>query len=224
MGRGEIEKLKNGVVKRKGKRALGLFIDGISLDRATRRQDRKVDLGRLVASITEGLVPEVARYYTLVPYEDDARQVSFLSAVEKAGLEVVAKRLPPKTVQRKVAMDVHMSTDLMLFATGQFENRIVHNVENKTAAGSGVNELAGFTDDFENKDLKFNLQTAKDSSIQRTAIILCPSLELSYAVHVCSQFGVETMLVDFGSYSRSDTWRGIDKWVDLSTSETIWRS
>ena len=213
MGRGEIEKLKNGVVKRKGKRALGLFVDGVSLDRATRRLDRKIDLDKLVTSVTEGLVPEVARYYTLVPYEDDARQISFLSAVEKAGLEAVAKRLPPKSVQRKVAMDVHMATDLMLFAMGQFENRVVPK--------SGVDGLTDFSDDFENKDLKINLQT--DSSIKRTAIILCPSLELSYALHVCHQFDVEVMLVDFGSYSKSDTWRGIDKWIDLSTSETIWR-
>ena len=216
MGREEIEKLKNGVVKRKNKRALGLFVDGISLDRATRRLERKIDLDKLVASITEGLPPEIARYYTLVPYDDDARQFSFLAAVERSGLEVVAKRLPPKSVQRKVAMDVHMATDLMLFATGQFENRTA-------PIKSTIDEMVGFSDDLENKDLGINLSKERDLSIKRTAIVLCPNRELSYALYMCHQFDVEIMLVDFGSYNKSDNWRSIDKWVDISTSETIWR-
>ncbi|MDR2337245.1 MAG: NYN domain-containing protein [Deltaproteobacteria bacterium] len=214
MSRLEIEKLKNGAVRRRNKRAVGLFIDGMSLDRAIYRLEKKLDLGKLVTSLSEGLVPEISRYYTLVPYEDDARQFSFLSAVERSGLEVIAKRLPPKNVQRKVAMDVHMATDLMLFATGNFLNH--------SLSQSGSDNIQ-ITDDLESRDFNLDLSQEKDLSIKRTAIVLCPSRELSYVLYVCRQFGVEIMLVDFGSYGKSDSWHGIDKWVDLSTSETIWR-
>jgi hypothetical protein len=214
MSRTEIEKLKNGVVRRKNKRTVGVFIDGVSLDRATHRLEKKLDLGKLVISLSEGLIPEVARYYTLIPHEDDARQFSFLSAVERSGLEVVAKRLPPKNVQRKVAMDVHIATDLMLFATGFFLNR--------TMSEQSADNIQ-ITDDLEESELNLDLSQNNDLSIKRTAIVLCPSRELSYVLHVCHQFGVEIMLVDFGSYSKFDGWHGIDKWIDLSTSETIWR-
>mgnify|MGYP003587120936 FL=1 len=30
-------------------------------------------------------------------------------------------------------------------------------------------------------------------------------------------------MADFGLYGQTDGWKGVDKWVDLSTSETIWR-
>src|SRR5215475_2226186 len=99
MGRDELELLKGGIVKRKIKRHMGLFIDATGLDRATRRLERKVDLSRLVQGITSGAKLEIARYYALIPYEDDARQFAFLDAVERAGVEVVTKRLPPKGVK-----------------------------------------------------------------------------------------------------------------------------
>jgi len=121
MGREEFQLLKEGVVKRKVKRRLGLFIDGLGLDRATRRLERKVDLSRLVAGLASGMQPEIARYYTLIPNEDDARQFAFLDAVERAGLEVVVKRLPPKGVKRQVSMDVHIAADLIAFGYGHFE-------------------------------------------------------------------------------------------------------
>jgi hypothetical protein len=214
MSREEIEKLGNGVVRRKNKRSIGLFIDGISLDRATYRLDKKIDLTKLVSSLTEGVSTELSRYYTLIPFDDDARQFSFLSAVERSGLEVIAKRLPPKNVQRKVAMDVHIATDLILFATG-------HLAKQNAPMADGEN--IKITDDLDSQDFDINLNPEIDLSVKRTAIVLCPSREISYALYVCHQFGVEIMMVDFGSYSKFDNWRCIDKWIDLSTSETIWR-
>ena len=47
--------------------------------------------------------------------------------------------------------------------------------------------------------------------------------ELSYALYTASQAGVDIALADFGLYGTSDGWRGVDRWIDLSTSETIWR-
>lgn len=139
MSREDFEQLGQGTFKRKVRRRLGLFIDGVGLDRATRRLDRKVDLARLVAGLTSGLKPEIARYYTLVPYEDDARQFAFLDAVERAGLKVVVKRLPPKGVKRQVSMDVHMASDLMSYSFGLFDDGKEPMVDSLASEKAGMN-------------------------------------------------------------------------------------
>lgn len=208
MGREDFETVRAGVLKRKAKRVLGLFIDGVGLDRATRRLDKKIDLGRLVSGITSGLNIEIARYYTLIPNEDDARQFAFLDAVEKAGLEVVVKRLPPKGVNKVVSVDPHISVDLVTFAYGKFQKSVTKPIEE-----SNEKMLE------ETKDVT----PIKSSNLSRTAIIVCPSKELSYAIYVANGLGVETSMADFGQYGHSDGWRGVDHWIDLSTSETIWR-
>ena len=208
MGREDLQVLKGGVVKRKTKRKIGLFIDAVGLDRATRRLDRKVDLSRLVSGLTSGIGVEVARYYCLIPYEDDARQLAFLDAVERAGVEVVTKRLPPKGVKRQVSMDVHMCCDLMKFSYGEFGAR---RVQDKEAKVENAPQQAT------------SIETVAERKVKRLATIVCPSRELSYAIYNASQLGVETSLADFGLYGTSDGWKGVDRWVDLSTSETIWR-
>ena len=214
MGRDDFESVGRGVVKRKTKRVLGLFIDGVGLDRATRRLDRKIDLGRLVSGITTGLKVEIARYYTLIPNEDDARQFAFLDAVEKAGLEVVVKRLPPKGVNKMVSVDPHISVDLATYAYGRFEKHTpviaaeTPPVEEGEVAKEGEPKV---------------IIPAKSSILSRSAIIVCPSKELSYAIFTAHELGVETSMADFGQYGNSDGWRGVDRWIDLSTSETIWR-
>ena len=214
MGREDFESVGRGIVKRKTKRVLGLFIDGVGLDRATRRLDRKIDLGRLVSGITTGLKVEVARYYTLIPNEDDARQFAFLDAVEKAGLEVVVKRLPPKGVNKMVSVDPHISVDLATYAYGRFEKHAPAPVAETVAAVEGEEVKA--------EEPKV-VVPAKSSNLTRSAIIVCPSKELSYAIFTAHELGVETSMADFGQYGNSDGWRGVDRWIDLSTSETIWR-
>jgi hypothetical protein len=42
-------------------------------------------------------------------------------------------------------------------------------------------------------------------------------------MHTAYEQGVETVLADFGQYGSTDGWKGVDRWIDLSTSETIWR-
>ncbi|MCB0336949.1 MAG: hypothetical protein KDD62_11615, partial [Bdellovibrionales bacterium] len=88
----EFEEVTKGVVKRKQRRVVGVFIDGTGLDRATRRIHRKVEMSKLLRGVTAGLTPAVARYYTIVPHEDDSRQRAYLDAVAAAGFEVVIKR------------------------------------------------------------------------------------------------------------------------------------
>ena len=208
MGRDEFEVINSSIVKRKVRRRMGLFIDATGLDRATRRLDKKIDLSSLVKGLSSGLKLEVARYYCLIPYEDDARQFAFLDAVERAGVEVITKRLPPKGVKRQVSMDVHIAADIVSFAFGHFAEKSAEDAELKIA----------------NTDAK--IITAKkenDPTIKRAVTVVCPSRELSYAIYMANQCGVETSLADFGLYGTSDGWKGVDRWIDMSTSETIWR-
>jgi len=221
MGRDELELLKGGIVKRKTRRHMGLFIDATGLDRATRRLDKKVDLSRLVKGLTSGLKLEVARYYSLIPFEDDARQFAFLDAVERAGVEVITKRLPPKGVKRQVSMDVHIATDMIAFAYGNFAQQ-VETVETKAVANGAAPMPVSVTSTEE-----IPASAAKPEStpkdIRRCITVVCPSRELTYAIYMCNKLGIETSLADFGLYGQSDGWKGVDRWVDLSTSETIWR-
>ena len=217
MGRDELELLKGGIVKRKTKRHIGLFIDATGLDRATRRLDRKVDLSRLVKGLTSGLKIEIARYYSLIPYEDDARQFAFLDAVERAGVEVVTKRLPPKGVKRQVSMDVHIAADMLSYAYGHFAQ--------KTEAVETKSVINGMSDPVPEavESVPGSVIVKPERDIRRVLTCVCPSREISYALFMCNKFGVETSLADFGLYGTSDGWKGVDRWVDLSTSETIWR-
>jgi len=215
MGRESLETISKGIVKRRVKRRIGLFIDATGLDRATRRLDRKVELSRLVSGLSSGLPIEVARYYTLIPHEDDARQLSFLDAVERAGLEVITKRLPPKGVNRQVSMDVHIATDVLKFAFGKFESEKIE----KPVAPPSYQLLS---EEPESEPVKSSIIKAA-SEIKRVGIIVCPSREISYGLHTAYEQGLETVLADFGLFGQSDGWRGVDRWIDLSTSETIWR-
>ena len=206
MGREEFEVVKENVLKRKVRRRMGLFTDATGLDRATRRLDKKIDLSRLVKGLSSGLKLEVARYYCLIPYEDDARQFSFLDAVERAGVEVITKRLPPKGVKRQVSMDVHIATDIMNFCSGNFAEASKEAEQKKEANGSNV-----------------IVASKKITKFKRTLTVVCPSRELNYALYSAKNQGADTSLADFGQYGVSDGWKGVDKWIDMSTSETIWR-
>lgn len=114
--------------KRDGKIATGLFIDGISLDRASKRMGRKVSLENLLNSFKRGHEIAVARYYTVIPQEDDSRHRSFLDAVAKSGFEVIVKRLPPKGVNRQVTSDLELTTDMFAFACGKFAPDVTPSV------------------------------------------------------------------------------------------------
>jgi hypothetical protein len=75
-------------------------------------------MASLVRGVTSGTPPVVARYYTLIPYEDDSRQRAFLDAVARAGMQVIVKRLPPKGITRQVSVDPEMAADILAFSMG----------------------------------------------------------------------------------------------------------
>ncbi len=139
------QQLGKGIVKRREQRQVALFIDGTGLDRATRRISRKVDMSALVRGVTSGTPPVVARYYTLIPYEDDSRQRAFLDAVARAGMQVIVKRLPPKGITRQVSVDPEMSADIIAFALGhdRFSDLSEYRAEEPVAQDRRPAENAG---------------------------------------------------------------------------------
>lgn len=104
------------IIRRSADRSIGLFIDGVSLDRATRKIGRRIQWKSFKDSLSQGRKMVLANYYTVIPFEDDARQHSFLDAVERAGFNVNIKRLPPKGIDRQVTSDVEVATDLVSFS------------------------------------------------------------------------------------------------------------
>ena len=228
MSRREEESTK--IVKRRVQRLHGIFVDGTGLDRATRRLNRRVDLAALIRGLTAGAIAEMARYYTIIPFEDDSRHRAFLDAVERAGLSVEVKRLPPKGITRQVTVDVEMAADIVAFASGksvlrqQFEPvssavptarpAIPPGGARRPAADSGpVEDQAGL-------EVSTHEETPE---LLRVVTVVCPSRELSYPIAVAKALGADTVSADFGRYKNEDVLKSAAKWVDLSDSETIWK-
>lgn len=227
----KFESLSGGVVKRKERRVQALFIDGTGLDRATRRLKKKVDLTRLVRGVTSGINPVVARYYTLIPYEDDSRQRAFLDAVHKAGLQVIVKRLPPKGITRQVSIDTEMSADIVAFALGhtRFSNLSVYDPNEIQQQGSALPSAMPFMENREQTNRKDSPEFAEKELpqgpdlIQRLVTVVCPSRDISYSISLAKELGVDTATADFGKFTGGDILKSAAKWIDLSDSETIWR-
>jgi hypothetical protein len=59
---------------------------------------------------------------------------------------------------------------------------------------------------------------------QRVVTVVSPSRDLSYALALATQLGADTVNADFGQFQGGDVLKSASKWIDLSDSETIWRS
>ncbi|MDC0357851.1 NYN domain-containing protein [Oligoflexia bacterium] len=245
MGRSIVsyDKIGKGIVKRRERRVLGLFIDGTGLDRATRRLHRKVDMPRLVRGVTSGMTPVVARYYTLIPYEDDSRQRAFLDAVRRAGLRVVVKRLPPKGVTRQVSVDIEMSADIVAFALGHQKfsslseylpaeaqeaaapNSMFKGPIKKALPGprNVAHQPISAAQETDRADSDGEEDESHNTNIQRVVTVVCPGRDLAYPVSLVKELGVDTVTADFGQFNNQDILKSAAKWIDLSDSETIWR-
>lgn len=204
------EKTKNGVIKRSEQKAIGIFIDGTGLDRATRRINKKIDMKALLKNFCLGLEPTVARYYTIIPYEDDSRQRAYLDAVQRAGFQVIVKRLPPKNVQKQVQVDTEMSADIIAFSVGYTNFQTIDefsstNSENEESETPKTDELI-------------------DKNVKKVINVVCPSQELTYAISLANNLHAETVCADFGKLNANkEILRTATNWIDLSDSETIWR-
>ncbi len=194
------------VIKRSVKKQIGIFVDGPSLDRATRRLKKRIDFAALLKGLSEGLTPIVIRYYTILPYEDDSRHHAFLDAVEHAGFSVVVKRLPPKGVERQVTIDVEMATDIMAFALGQ-------NVLPVGSLEGG--QMAPFE--------KTVAETNETKPTMRSVTIVCPSREITYPLSLLKEYGVDSVSVDFSELTKKNALKSASKFMDLSGSTTIWK-
>lgn len=224
---GSYEKVSKGVLKRTRKRELGLFIDGTGLDRATRRLKRKVDIPRLVRGVTAGTIPAVARYYTLIPFEDDARQLAFLDAVRRANVRVIVKRLPPKGITRQVSVDVEMASDIVAFALGhrRFSSLSEYNPDETEMEPRARNRVPlGQLTPGSNEQQSQEAQRDEGSTkVDRIVTVVCPSRDLAYPISLAGELGIDTVTADFGQFNTKDVLKSAAKWIDLSDSETIWR-
>ncbi len=196
------------IIKRSVQRNVGVFVDGVALDRACKRLKKRVDYAALLASISLGTKPTVARYYTIVPLDDDSRQRSYLDAVERAGFDVILKRLPPKGVDRMVSVEPEMAADIIAF---------------------GLKGSVAFSD-YPADEERIESATNSDNSdsfiaspIVRSIVLGCPSKELSYAILLLNKFEIETTTADFGAFSGRDVLKSSSRWIDLTGSEMIWR-
>jgi hypothetical protein len=236
MSEKKFQELGGGLVKKKERRVVGLFIDGVNLDRATRRINKKVDLQALVRGVSSGSVPIVARYYTVIPHEDDSRQRAFLDAVARAGLSVIVKRLPPKGIARQVTTDLEMAADMVAFSLGlssfSKENEYlpaeIQAVKNFAMGGAQKahhgDALDASTIAPAQRSSGPLLQIDADvKDARRSVVVVCPSRELSYPLSMAKDLGADTTTADFGQFTGSDVLKSAQKWIDLSGSETIWR-
>lgn len=199
------------VVRRSVRRVVGLFIDGPALDRAARRLHRRIDFSALIRGVCPGTHPIVARYYTVIPYEDDSRHRSFLDAVRGAGFDVIVKRLPPKGIQRQVSVDPDMAADMMAFAFGHdtfAQSPDLHDISLRGGQGGEMAQGDGGAED--------------TREVRRCITVVCPSRELAYPLWLSKQVGVDTTTADFSKFASGDFMRTATKWMDLSDSQTIW--
>lgn len=226
------EQLGGGFIKKREKRVVGLFIDGTGLDRATRRINRKVNMSALVRGVTSGINPIVARYYTLIPYEDDSRQRAFLDAVARAGLSVIVKRLPPKGVTRQVSVDLEMAADIVAFAHGlnSFSRENEYLPSDQQSRSSAIHTPAQFMrrqqaeqETLEAPEKAAPAEIPDIKTAPRSVVVVCPSRELAYPLSLIKDIAADTTTADFGQFNTGDVLKSAQKWIDLSDSETIWR-
>lgn len=203
MGRSNLNLVEGSVIKRRTSRLMGVFVDASGLDHATKRLGRKVEIAKLLSSLTSGAKLELARYYCLLPYEDDSRQSSFLLSVERSGFEVITKRLPPKVVKKQVSLDTNISCDMINFCYSYFQVQQLKNSADSKIAQTSDTEIP--------------------QTVKRIITLVCPSPEIRYATSIAKKLNTSVVLADFGSFTHSSGWQGIDHWIDLSSSESIWR-
>lgn len=199
------------VLRRSGPKSLGIFVDGSNLDLAGKRLGRKVDYPKLLQSLCHGHNPASARYYTVIPHEDDSRHRSYLDAVKRAGLDVVITRLPPKGIHRQVDVLPLMAADMVAFALGHTNFSKLGLIEEVLPEGDDI---------FKNSE---ELAPKVTTESKKTIIIVCPSRDLSYPISLVKELGADTISADFGEFAGNDVLKNAAKWIDLSDSESIWR-
>jgi hypothetical protein len=204
-------------IKRRDNKLIAVFVDGVGLDRATKRINKRVNLSALVRGVSAGHTPISARYYSLLPFEDDARQSAFLDAVSEAGLDVVIKRLPPKNINVQVTVAVEMTADIMAFALGK--NRLSSQNSYKPQLGA---QTTAIRQDSSTEQDEPTEPEVDPNNQKRVVVVVCPSKELSYSLALVKEYGVDTISADFGEFNPKDVLKSASKWIDLSNSETIW--
>ena len=132
-----------------------------------------------------------------------------MDAVERAGFDVIVKRLPPKGVSRQVSVDVEIAADVVAFSLGhsRFSDLSLYRSSSTTDDKQQIGEEGAHD----------------EGEVQRIVTIVCPSRDLAYPISLSKELGVDTVSADFGKFNIQDVLKSAAKWIDLSDSETIWR-
>ncbi|HMO02888.1 MAG TPA: NYN domain-containing protein [Oligoflexia bacterium] len=211
------DKNENVVIKRAEKRTSAILIDGVNLDRASRRLGKKIDFLHLIKTLSGGIAPIIARYYSIIPYTDDARQLAFLQAVSKVGLSVILKRLPPVGSERVISIDCEIATDLISFAYGR--NDLSSTVKFSNFNLEQLSQLAvGKVEPIK----QISQAHSADQNEKRSITLVCPSPDLSYPIALAGELGTETICADFGPYGRAGIVSTAKRWIDLKDANNIW--
>jgi NYN domain len=214
---------KEVIVKRSTKKVHGLFVDGIALDRISKRLNRKLSFNGLLSTMCAGGTPVVARYYTIIPHEDDSRHHSFLDAVRNAGFTVIVKRLPPKGVNRHVSIDLEMALDVVTFGFGFAHFPDSHDFHRTSSYDPDEIPRPSRRKLFE-EELSHTLKGLQDPSPSLRAVtVVCPSRELTYPMELLKGYGIETTSADFGRFQSGDLLKAAAQFVDLTDADSLWR-
>ena len=189
---------------------IAVAIDGVGLDRACRRLKQRVEWSKLLSSLSIGKTITFARYYNVLPPFDDARQVSFIDALTRAGFSSVIKRLPPRGVDIFTGIDIEIATDLMGYAMDTKRFPDIHTDKVKT-----------FSPDFMGSSDKPE-EALQETNKLKSIILVCPSRELDYPVAFLNSLGINTATADFGSFNSKRILNTSNNWIDLSDSNQIW--
>ena len=217
------------IIKRRQKRVVGIFIDGISLDRATRRLNRKIEMSALVKSLCAGADLLACRYYTVIPQEDDSRQLAFIDAMSRSGLSVILKRLPPKGITRQVSTDTEMGSDIVAFASGvtNFPEEYIYRPAEPLVEAQGERSLVSsrrLAAPLPQPGVQLKEAPEDMEGVRRIIISVCPTHEMNYPISLANALGADTVTADFANPRSRNVMGSAAKWIDLSTSESIWRS
>lgn len=210
------------VIKRRVNRKSAIFIDGVGLDRATKRINRKVSVSGLIKSLSGGYKTDVIRYYTIIPNEDDSRHRAYLDAVQEAGAEVIVKRLPPIGVNKQIDIYPEMSADIVAFSFGHENFSALGSLRSLDAEASNEEASRNRHNKPADTEQESDSWDPKDK-IKKTITIVCPTRDISYSIAMATEQGIDTVTADFSECAGRDVLKNSAKWIDLSDSDKIWR-
>jgi hypothetical protein len=215
---------RKGILRKAKNREIGIFVDGVNLDRVCKRLGKRISLSALVQKLSTGGECLTARYYTLIPNEDDSRQRAFLDVVRQSGLSPCVKRLPPPDFEKQISIDVEMSNDILAFGLGAEE--ILAHAELHYGLSTPLPSKKSQSEDplpsEEDSHDESSLENSTENNAKRIIYVVCPNKEICYPFRLLRSENVTTVVADFSSGRRDDIIALASEFIDLSEESNLW--